>query len=91
MRIRYRKTRQTGLLESVQRYQHPNSGARYKVLLNTLEHRWLVVDEQSELVAASGLRVHPHKARIDAREALEKLGIVLSVDERVKRAKKIIV
>lgn len=91
MRIRYRKTRQEGVLESVQRYQHPTNGARYKVMLNMPEHQWLVVDEQSDLVAASGLRVHPHKMKIDAREALEALGIVVSIDTRAKRAVKVIV
>lgn len=84
-RIRYRKTREPQLLESVQRFSHPTNGARYKVLLNMKESQWMVVDDKSDLVAASGLRAKHHKMKIDARDALKKLGIELKVDERVKR------
>lgn len=90
MRIRYRKTRTEGTLESVRRYQHPTNGARYKILIVLPEHKWMIVDDNSELIAASGLRVHRHKLKIDVREALEKLGVVLETDSRSKRTTKVV-
>jgi tRNA C32,U32 (ribose-2'-O)-methylase TrmJ len=89
-RIRYRKTREVGLLESVRRFTHPTNGSRYRVMLNMNEHQWLVVDDVSDLVAASGYRVHPHKMKMDAKAALEKLGIVLPLEDRVKRVNKVV-
>lgn len=86
-RIRYRKTRQEGVLESVQRFNHPTSGARYKVLLNLTEHKWMVVDDNSDIVAASGLRTHQHKLKIDAKEALMKLGVEFTLESRNTKGK----
>lgn len=88
MRIRYRKTRIEGTLESIKRFTHPNNGSRYKVILNMPEHKWMVVDDNSEIIAASGLRVHAHKMKIDVKEALETLGIEFTTEERAKKAKK---
>lgn len=90
-RIRYRKFKEESphLRESVARFSHPTNGARYKIELDLLEHRWQVLDVASGLIAASGLRVHQHKMKIDARTALEALGVVLEIDERAKRKPKV--
>jgi hypothetical protein len=83
-RIRY-KNQPDGNAISVQRFQHSTSGARYKIFLNHTEHQWFIIDDYSDLVAASGYRVHPHKMKIDARDALAALGIVMEKDSRKKR------
>lgn len=81
-RIRYTQPNQSGILRSVKTYCHPTNGARYKVLLDMKGHKWSIVDDASERVAASGIRVHPHKIRIDARDALAALGVLLPVETR---------
>lgn len=87
-RIRYVKTQVKNVFESMRTYQHPNNGARYRVILNLNEHQWLIIDYVSELVAASGRVVHPVKLKLQARLALEKLGVVLDNDSRKPRTKK---
>lgn len=87
-RIRYQKAGADGALRSVRRFTHPTNGASYRILLNLKEHRWMIVDDVSEIIAASGLRVHLHKLKMDVRDALEQLGIVLEVEARAKRRPK---
>ncbi len=88
-RIRYEHTRKHGVLQSVKSYQHPNSGARYKVQLDTVEGQWLVLDATTELVAASGRQLDGHKMRIEVRDALTKLGISLVVESRKKKLQQV--
>lgn len=87
-RIRYQKAGAEGALRSVRRFTHPTNGASYRVLLNLKEHQWMIIDDVSEIVAASGLRVHLHKMKVDVRDALDKLGIDIEVESRAKRLPK---
>ena len=86
-RIRYEKLdpQRPYLRRSVQRFRHPKNGALYKEQLNLKDGEWLILDEVSGLIAASGLKKHIHKLKIDVRDTLEQLGIKLEVDERKKR------
>ena len=82
-RIRYRKTNQEGILESVQRFQHPTETAqRLKVFLNTKENKWTVVDDTTDLVQASGHQVNLQRMKIEVKKALGELGIVFSDEKR---------
>lgn len=84
-RIRYGKTNQDGLLQSVQKFQHPTNGARFKVLLNLTNHQWQVVDDVTDTPAATGYHNNNHKMKLDAKKALSQLGIVFAPEARKER------
>lgn len=74
LRIRYFDLAEAGKFQSVKMFQHPTNGARYKIFLNTVENEWVVVDDVSDIVAASGRNVNLSKMKQAAKEALVQLG-----------------
>jgi len=86
-RVRYKKMSDS-LLESVRVFSHPTNGAQYKVLINKAEDQWLVVDAETEIVAASGRNTNVNKLQLAAREALVNLGVTLHTEKRRERTKK---
>ena len=81
-RIRYRKTGEH-TLESMQVLGHATNGARYRVRLNLAnENQWLVVDAETDLVAASGFAKNRAAAQKSARKALSELGISVDMGRR---------
>lgn len=85
-RIRYRTTSATSK-DSIQVFGHPSNGARYIVRL--ADTMWYVLDEESELVATSGFRVNQHIDLKRIKEALRSLGIMLPIEIRKPRVKKL--
>ena len=81
-RIRYTKTNQDGLLQSAQKFQHPTNGERYKILLNTNEHQWSVIEDNTDIIAASGHQKDLHRMKIEVKKALNQLGVNFSNETR---------
>lgn len=83
MSTRIRYSRQSdSLLQSVRKFQHPSNGQRYKVLLRPLENEWIVIDDTTDLIAASGHTKSLHKMKQEAKEALVTLGVAFEIDKR---------
>ena len=80
-RIRYRKISETAL-ESMKIFGHPHNGARYKIKLVLTENQWIVLDPDTELVAASGHSKTRGAAQLAARNALVELGVVIQTGRR---------
>ena len=80
-RIRYSRDSQ-GNFTSVKKFTHATNGARYQVKLNTTESQWLILDDASGLVAASGLNTSMSKMKIEVKKALEVLGITFESEKR---------
>lgn len=83
-RIRYSKIDETKLV-SVKTFNHATNGARYKAVLDTAESQWIVVDDSSGLVAASGHQKSLHKMKIAVKSALTDLGITFTAEKRAAR------
>lgn len=86
-RIRYSKPDVDGVSRSVKSYYHPTNGAKYYLNVNTKQNTWSVHDHASDTLVDSGRASSPHKVMKQSREALEKLGVILLVDERAKHKK----
>ncbi len=87
-RIRYRKVSEFKL-ESVRSFSHPSNGATYKVLIDTTEPLWEIVETGCDIVAASGRNAKLPDAQLEIRAALGALEIVLSTEKRKERSKKV--
>ena len=88
-RIRYTKTSQEGLLQSVRKFQHPtNALATYKVFLNLKDNQWLVVDDKTDQTVASGRNTNHQKLKLEVKKALKDLGIAFSEENRAERKAK---
>lgn len=87
-RIRYSKTNQDGLLQSVQKFQHPTNGARYKVMLNLTESQWLIIDDVTDIPVATGHHKDQHKMKLAAKKALTGLGVAFQTEARKERSPK---
>lgn len=88
-RIRYSVVNvEKTILQSVKTYSHPENGARYQVILNTEKQQWQVVDRVTDSIISSGLKAHPVKLRLEARNALEALGIPMNSETRKARTPK---
>lgn len=81
-RIRYGKANVKGLNRSVKTYNHPTNGARYYVLLNAANNTWSIVDESNHIKVVEGSASTHYKMKIEARDGLEKLGVLLVVEGR---------
>jgi hypothetical protein len=82
-RIRYSKLSDSRL-QSVKTFSHPTNGARYKVVLDLAANQWLVIEDTTSLLAASGHNNTLHNLKLDAKNALVELGVPFSKESRKK-------
>lgn len=82
VRVRYSKTNQNGLLQSVQKFQHPTNGQRFKVLLNTTDNQWTVIDDVTDIPVVSGHQKDLHRMKAEVKKALATLGIAFEAESR---------
>lgn len=87
-RIRYFKTNQSSVIQSVKTFQHPTNGARYKVRINEGELEYHVIEDMSDTVSASGRAANLHQVKIKAKNALQELGIEFEREESRNRLAK---
>lgn len=80
-RIRYSKN-SSGNLISVKKLYHPTNGARYEVQLDLVERQWLILDDASGMVAASGHNNSLAMMKIEVKRALAVLGIEFENETR---------
>lgn len=81
-RIRYSKTAETGILQSVKIYTHEKNGARFKVRLDENQKLFQVIEDTSGVIEAEGAAVNMHQVKIKAKKALERLGISFGSEAR---------
>lgn len=85
MRIKYTKTDKFECdLKSVNTFQHPTNGAKFRVYINSQNNSYKIVDELVDFVVQSGISISKHKVLINAKAALESCGIKLDKDVRSK-------
>jgi hypothetical protein len=82
-RIRYRK-HSSGVMQSVRRYPHRNSGAIYQVTLDLEKMTWAIIESRSKLVVLDGTARTIHRLKIDAKDGLETLEISFRTAKRRK-------
>lgn len=85
-RIRYSK-KEDGSLVSVQTFQHPSNGASYKSIIEGTG--WKIEDTHTKLIADQRVSIIRAISKKEVREALIKLGIVLSTEKRAPRKPKV--
>lgn len=69
----------------------PNEvGVRFKVQINTNDGQWLVLNDSTGIVEASGHHVRINQAKANVKKALEKLGVKFSKEERMGKVKKLL-
>jgi hypothetical protein len=85
-RIRYRKSGEAGIIESVKRFPHETNGATYKVQINEPELAYRIIEDTSNTIVASGRAVNLHQVKLKAKATLSGLGI--KFDEREARQRK---
>lgn len=84
-RIRYRKTSEPNVVESVKKFSHPTNGARYKVRINQANLEYSIIEDTADVLVQNGRAVNLHQVKIKAKNALVNLGIEFS--ERETRAR----
>lgn len=84
VRIRYSSDNEGNFI-SVKKFFHPTNGARYVVKLVPSENQWMVLDDASGLVAASGRNTDLRTAKVEAKNALVELGIQFTSEKGTKK------
>jgi hypothetical protein len=87
-RIRYKNI--NGTLESVQVLKHPTNGAQYIIRIvppnaENTAFQWMILDNESEIIAVSGKNNKKHITLKEIRVALKELGVIVAVGSRKKR------
>lgn len=91
-RIRYKKTSEPNVVESVKKFLNETNGAKLKVRLNLQTKEYFVLDDNVDTIEASGIAKDLHALKIAAKDALTQLGIVFADKEtRGKRTSKAII
>lgn len=81
-RIRYKKTKYSHVIESLNKYQHPSDGSRYLIRIDKKELRYYVIEDNSEIIVATAGATSPHKLKLKAKKILESLGISFEDESR---------
>jgi hypothetical protein len=89
-RIRYRKTGEAGIIESVKRFAHATNGATYKVRINEPELTYEIVEDTSSTVVKTARAVNLHQVKLKAKSALVDLGIEFEEKEVRARAPRLV-
>lgn len=74
-RIRYRKTSEPNVVESVRKFPHPTNGATYKVRINEANLEYHIIEDTADVLVQNGRAVNLHQVKIKAKNALAQLGI----------------
>ena len=89
-RIRYVPTENLGEFVSKQHFVHPENGSRYLVKINERAFGstgFKIVEDLTGKTVVEGVKVNSHKAKIEAKNHLAKLGIVFQEDVRNGKVK----
>lgn len=86
-RIRYKKTSDDNVVQSVKTFQHPSNGARYKVRINTQELEYFVIEDTADVLVSQGRAVNLHQVKMKSKKALEELGIPFTEEDRTRLSK----
>jgi len=73
-------------MESVRRFRHDTNGATYKIVINSEELSYQVVEDMSSTVVKEGRAVNMHQVKIKAKQHLINLGIK-GLEEKEQRPK----
>jgi GTP cyclohydrolase III len=74
-RIRYEKTKEDGIWQSKDNFKHPTNGGIFRVYVNKTTNEFRVHDERARMDVHVGIGTTWHKALIEAKKALDRLGI----------------
>lgn len=83
-RIRYKYSNEPLVLVSLQYFIHPIDGSKYQVQLNEGDKTFAIVEDTSGKTAVTGTGKSMHDLKINAKNALIKLGISFAEEERKK-------
>lgn len=81
-RINYTLGPDLHVQDSKESFTSETDGKKYFVRLNEKEHKWYVIEFDSEIIAASGTVMSPHKRKIEAKNALCTFGISFVKESR---------
>lgn len=84
-RIRYERTDDPLILKSVQVFQHPTNGGRYRVQLNFNDNEFRVLDDASGFIAAFGKVKNRQQMQKHVKFELKKLGILFTSETNARK------